>query len=311
MASALVAAAATPWVACAQYAATFEPTLYTSGAALVGQPTSVPFYLPPEPMTSNAFVIGAYAANPWQFSPQPLGGSQFAMGKGPGAGMIGRAQRNLPLANWGCGTWTICYDMAVLPFTGLSPDIGSFSLEPAASKRFAQLFQPVGPTAGWNAPIQAANAAGAGIVVTPSPDWTGLPFQAWHRLCVTINFPTRQITSASITNLWTGASDTEPLVGVYLRGGAAGTLPTPSAFRLTVGGSSPGNTIGFDNVSFTSVLCACYPDCTEDGHLTVADFGCFQSRFVAGDPFADCNADAGLTVADFGCFQTRFVAGCP
>jgi hypothetical protein len=55
----------------------------------------------------------------------------------------------------------------------------------------------------------------------------------------------------------------------------------------------------------------CYPDCNEDGVLTVADFGCFQTKFVLGDPSADCNADGSLTVADFGCFQTRFVAGCP
>ncbi len=57
--------------------------------------------------------------------------------------------------------------------------------------------------------------------------------------------------------------------------------------------------------------CSCYPDCSGDGSLTIADFGCFQTKFVAGDPYADCNSVGGLTVADFGCFQTRFVAGCP
>ena len=56
---------------------------------------------------------------------------------------------------------------------------------------------------------------------------------------------------------------------------------------------------------------ACYPDCNTDGAITVADFGCFQTMFVAADPHADCNADGALTVADFGCFQTEFVAGCP
>ncbi len=55
----------------------------------------------------------------------------------------------------------------------------------------------------------------------------------------------------------------------------------------------------------------CYPDCTADGALTVADFGCFQTKFAAGDPYADCNADGQLAVADFGCFQTAFVLGCP
>ncbi len=55
----------------------------------------------------------------------------------------------------------------------------------------------------------------------------------------------------------------------------------------------------------------CYPDCNGVGGLTIADFGCFQTRFVAGDPYADCNGVGGLTIADFGCFQTSFVAGCP
>jgi hypothetical protein len=56
---------------------------------------------------------------------------------------------------------------------------------------------------------------------------------------------------------------------------------------------------------------ACYPDCNADSVLTVADFGCFQTKFVSGDPYADCNGDGVRTVADFGCFQTKFVAGCP
>ncbi len=55
----------------------------------------------------------------------------------------------------------------------------------------------------------------------------------------------------------------------------------------------------------------CYPDCNGVGGLTIADFGCFQTKFVAGDPYADCNGVGGLTIADFGCFQTRFVQGCP
>jgi hypothetical protein len=55
----------------------------------------------------------------------------------------------------------------------------------------------------------------------------------------------------------------------------------------------------------------CYADCTADLLLSIADFGCFQTRFVSGELYADCNADGLLTVADFGCFQTRFLAGCP
>jgi hypothetical protein len=59
------------------------------------------------------------------------------------------------------------------------------------------------------------------------------------------------------------------------------------------------------------VIDSCYPDCNQSGTLTVADFGCFQTMFVIGDPYADCNGDGNHTVADFGCFQTKFVVGCP
>ena len=62
---------------------------------------------------------------------------------------------------------------------------------------------------------------------------------------------------------------------------------------------------------FTEEGGGCYPDCNEDGALTVADFGCFQTAFVAANMYADCNGDGQLTVPDFGCFQTSFVAGCP
>ncbi len=57
--------------------------------------------------------------------------------------------------------------------------------------------------------------------------------------------------------------------------------------------------------------CECYADCNGSGGLTVADFTCFQAKFVAGDPYADCNQSSTLTVADFTCFQAKFVAGCP
>jgi hypothetical protein len=55
----------------------------------------------------------------------------------------------------------------------------------------------------------------------------------------------------------------------------------------------------------------CYADCDADESLTLADFGCFQTKFALGDPYADCNGDQTLNLADFGCFQTAFAVGCP
>ncbi|MFM9994465.1 MAG: hypothetical protein ACKVU4_01545 [Phycisphaerales bacterium] len=61
----------------------------------------------------------------------------------------------------------------------------------------------------------------------------------------------------------------------------------------------------------TLMVCAGYADCNCDAVRTVADFGCFQSKFVLGDMYADCNGSGTLSVADFGCFQVAFIIGCP
>ncbi len=90
---------------------------------------------------------------------------------------------------------------------------------------------------------------------------------------------------------------------------AVATGPTPAGGIVFRGFHPAGLTWQADTVSVEGV--ACYPDCNGVGGLTIADFGCFQTAFVAGDPYADCNGVGGLTIADFGCFQTAFVAGCP
>ncbi len=64
-------------------------------------------------------------------------------------------------------------------------------------------------------------------------------------------------------------------------------------------------TVAWDNENL------CYADCNLSGTLTIADFGCFQAAFGAGNMYADCNASGTLTIADFGCFQGAFAAGCP
>ncbi len=93
---------------------------------------------------------------------------------------------------------------------------------------------------------------------------------------------------------------------------------TPTAqvrlrFSVTDSGNDSQTEAGLDAVLVSSPACppACYPDCDGAGGLTIADFGCFQTKFVAGNPYADCTQSNGLTVADFACFQTKFVAGCP
>ncbi len=60
----------------------------------------------------------------------------------------------------------------------------------------------------------------------------------------------------------------------------------------------------------------CYANCNGDftaggqPMLNLADFGCFQNRFVQQHPYADCNGDALFDLADFGCFMSKFAVGC-
>ncbi len=95
--------------------------------------------------------------------------------------------------------------------------------------------------------------------------------------------------------------------GVSIGGGfkLSGTIGQPDAGVMTGGGYEIAG--GF----WPGITETCYPDCNNNGELTVADFACFQTRFVSTDAYADCNGTGTLTVADFACFQTKFVQGCP
>ncbi len=87
--------------------------------------------------------------------------------------------------------------------------------------------------------------------------------------------------------------------------------PTTQARVRVVVRDHWGNAGSDDSDANFTIDAGCYADCNLSATLTIADFGCFQSKFAAGDPYADCNQSGGLTIADFGCFQSRFAAGCP
>ncbi len=61
---------------------------------------------------------------------------------------------------------------------------------------------------------------------------------------------------------------------------------------------------------------ACYANCdnsTVAPVLNVADFTCFLTRYVAGDPRTNCDGGGvpALNVQDFSCFLAKYAAGCP
>ncbi|MFM9996206.1 MAG: hypothetical protein ACKVU4_10435 [Phycisphaerales bacterium] len=117
-----------------------------------------------------------------------------------------------------------------------------------------------------------------------------------------IKYGTNTITTTATPNPYRG--NTSTALGGNLRIQAVDLYRASNAANPT-----PLNTgVFFDDFKVSK---ACYPDCNASGTLTVADFGCFQGKYVLGDMYADCNASGTLSVADFGCFQGSYVLGCP
>ncbi len=89
------------------------------------------------------------------------------------------------------------------------------------------------------------------------------------------------------------------------------TRINPATGQVTNLGAVAGIPAFVQGLAWMGEPAPCYPDCNNSGGLTIADFGCFQAKFAASDPYADCNQSGSHTIADFGCFQNKFAAGCP
>ncbi len=143
----------------------------------------------------------------------------------------------------------------------------------------------------------------------------GLPPQGtWGHFTFEVPDPT----STTLPPGWGGTGDEDPVTGgPMLPPNRSYTSVVQNVDEMRFTTFQPGYfyianfwEVGFDNVKVT-VEGGCYPDCNGSGDLTIADFGCFQAAFSAGNMYADCNKSSTLTIADFGCFQGAFAAGCP
>ncbi len=115
------------------------------------------------------------------------------------------------------------------------------------------------------------------------------------------NGPWHSLPSISLDN----GRRQERLYGHRLFGPCAFPPVAPFYLRATL--QTPGGSAS--HVAGPLHLHACYADCNGSGTLTIADFICFQGRYVAEG--CDCNCSGTCSVADFVCFQGAFVAGCP
>jgi hypothetical protein len=161
---------------------------------------------------------------------------------------------------------------------------------------------------------------------TVSVYWTGpgMPATSAGRQTYTCTIP--DPTSTTLPPGWGGTGDEDPntyepiLPSNYT---FASVMANIGNFRVTT--AQPGYfyipsfwEAGFDNIRVTlgSGTPPCYANCdgsTAAPILNVADFGCFLTKFAAGEPYANCDestTEPVLNVADFGCFLTKFAAGC-
>ncbi|MEX2080040.1 MAG: hypothetical protein WEC33_00345 [Dehalococcoidia bacterium] len=177
------------------------------------------------------------------------------------------------------------------------------------------------PNAGWSAgmgwrwlifgdePCTACTPPGTGVSpLTGFAMTSAFPVGPWTQLSSSgggHNGPT----FSSVLDYWIPATSTETLTwsGTHSSNLQQGQMLW-STLAGTLGGATAAN---WDVADCTNCGVTCYPDCDGDLVLSLADFGCFQTKFALGDLYADCNNDLVLNLADFGCFQTAFAQGCP
>jgi outer membrane protein assembly factor BamB len=172
-----------------------------------------------------------------------------------------------------------------------------------------QLFRDDGNSAQrlWDSALDSWIDANANGVMDPGEylavgGWTLEPVVASGRLLVGLLPPGSSVTSAPVDlyQLDLARVPSEPAFVAAHYSGAGGSVAVADGWAFTIGPAG-----------LTAFAPPCPVDCNGDGALNLADFGCFQTRFAQGDPYADCNGDGVLNLADFGCFQTRFAQGCP
>jgi hypothetical protein len=233
----------------------FEPPDYQGSAQGVMVTGQQGWYLPNVAQSTNQFVY-TYVDNALGLPANDLGEDQFLGARTP-AGSLPRAQLDF---DWGATTvWTASYDFAAR-FSGTLPaidNVGSFSLQNSDTARsFIALNTWANPAQAtmWNANYNVFNAGGGTLdLQSPGPEWRNLAVNHWYRQSSSFDFESNRILSVSITDLATGVTATFAPTNWYLRGGATGRPPLPTALRFFVGGdTTAGNIQGWDNLVIES-----------------------------------------------------------
>lgn len=229
------------------YYSGFEPPTYTAGSVISGTDG---WYLPTTTGSVDA-IVSAYATNPYSFPQNPRGKAQFFGNNNPGGTSLTRSQRDIA---FGDRSYTMSWDTCV-KFSGTLPgtqNVGSISLQDSTLARFfIALMVWVDPNtcANWSQQMNVYDAAGVSLVnQSPGTAFENLSLNNWYRISVSWKNPANEIGRITIQNLATGAFTSVNPTGWYLTGGSVPTLPLATGIRFFIGGTTAGNTVGFDNV---------------------------------------------------------------
>jgi hypothetical protein len=209
---------------------------------------------------SNDQFVFTYAGNALGFPQNPTGGDQFMGSMATANGDFARAIQNIDFSQG--GVWTVAYDICAATSNGRLPNnLSSFSLNDYnASRSFIALNvwqREPGAIGKWRMAWEIFDSAGLGPFVFKPPPvaFKHLQQNHWYRQSTVVNFDQNKIVQVSITDLATMVTTTYTPTGTgwYLRGGASGGgFPLPTGARFFTGGrggNTPGNVMGWDNVS--------------------------------------------------------------
>ncbi len=229
----------------------FESPDYQGSAQGVVVTGQQGWYVPNVPGSTDQSVF-TYDSNALGLPTNTFGELQF-LGANVTGSDLARAQLDFDFSV--ASVWTASYDVAA-GFNGTPPAmdfVGSFSLQDSLVARYfiaVNGWVPGMEGTQWIAAYIVFDAGGGQIgPLIPGPQWQNLAVNHWYRESTTFDFNSNSITVVSITDLDTGNTATFAPSGWYLAGGAGGGgLPLPTGLRFFVGGGSPGNIQGYDNV---------------------------------------------------------------
>ncbi|MHC4178333.1 MAG: LamG domain-containing protein, partial [Planctomycetota bacterium] len=195
---------------------------------------------------------------------------------GVNTGAYARGQLDVDFSG-GSSFFKIGYDVnCTYQGTGTPADwIGSMSFQDSTtSQSLLSLRGWTDPGSTYGVIYRAYDALGSEFDTVFFDD---LPVNHWYREEMTVDFTTHQVLEVTLTDLETMEQSTVAPVGTFLQGGAASTLPLPTAFRFFTGAAD--NSLAWDNFNVSAL-----PELVWDKTVMQGDWSNPATRAWTGGP---------------------------